>query len=178
MADQPRPNWHSAMLLGMLLLLLGSGLEAQRGPGSSGEFAVAIGPRVGGDVDEKAWSFGGQARIALPQLPGFQVAPSADVFFLDGQNEWQINLDVVLQLFPIVYGGAGLAIAQDSLPTSTGPSIETGYNLFLGVTTPPLPFPVRPFVEGRWTDINRVVRPWRVVFGLDLLLRGEPYRRR
>jgi len=161
----------------MFLVFHGAGLQAQMGPSPDGQFAVAFGPRVGGDYDEKIWSIGGQARISLPFLPGPQISPSADVFLLDGQNEWQANLDVVLQLFPIVYGGAGLAVARDSLPTSDGPSTEMGYNLFLGATTPALRFPVKPFVEVRWTEINRLVSPRRVVVGFNLSLTGDPYRR-
>jgi hypothetical protein len=106
------------------------------------------------------------------------VSPSADVFLLDDKNEWQVNLDVVMQLLPIMYGGAGFAVARDSLPTSAGPTTETGYNLFLGLTLPSLRFPVRPFAEVRWTQINRLVRPRRVVAGFNLSLTGEPGRRR
>jgi hypothetical protein len=139
---------------------------------------VALGPRVGGDWDDKVWSVGGQARISLPFLPGLQVSPSADVFLLEEENEWQVNLDVALRLLPVVYGGAGFAVARTTLPTNDDPSTETGYNLFLGLTLPNLRFPVRPFAEVRWTEINRLVRPRRVVVGFDLSLGGQLYRRR
>jgi hypothetical protein len=178
MAALPRLRCYPAILIATLLLLLSGGLEAQRLPAPSGQLAIAIGPRVGGDWDEKVWSVGGQARVSLPFLPGLQVAPSADVFLLDEANEWQVNLDVVMQLLPIIYGGAGFAVARDSLATSAGPTTETGYNLFLGLTFPSLRFPVRPFAEVRWTQINRLVRPRRIVVGFDLFLFGQPYRRR
>jgi hypothetical protein len=155
----------------------GDKLEAQRYQ-EPGQLAVALGPRVGGDWDEKVWSIGGQARISLPFLPGLQVVPSADVFLLEEQNEWQVNLDGVFQLFPFIYGGAGLAVAKDSLPNSDGPTTEMGYNLFLGLSVPALRFPLRPFAEVRWTEINRLVRPRRVVVGLDILLSGRHYLRR
>jgi hypothetical protein len=160
------------------MVFTASSLAGQAGPRPAGQLALAVGPRVGGDWDERIWSVGGQARISLPFLPGLQVSPSADVFLLDEQNEWQINLDVVLQLLPIIYGGAGLVVARDSLPTSDGPSTETGYNLFLGLRLPTMSFPVKPFAEVRWTEINRLVRPRRVVVGVDVLLSGQPYRRR
>jgi hypothetical protein len=140
--------------------------------------AVALGPRVGVDWDDKIWSVGAQMRMMLPSVPGVVFSPSADVYFLDGDDEWQVNLDVVLQLLPIIYGGAGLAIAKDSLPTSAGPTTETGFNLILGLTLPSLRFPVRPFVEGRWTEINALVKPRRVVLGFDLSLTGQLFRRR
>ena len=73
---------------------------------------------------------------------------------------------------PVIYGGAGLAVARDSLPTSAGPSTEMGYNLFLGLALPSLRFPVRPFAEVRWTEINRLVRPRRVAIGFDVWLKG------
>jgi hypothetical protein len=171
--------WFSAALISAAFIAYCGGLEAQRGRGGpGGQLAVAVGPRVGGNWDETIWSVGGQARITLPFFDGIQLSPSADVFLLDGDNEWQANLDVVLQLLPIVYGGAGLAMARDSLPTSEGPTTETGYNLFLGATIPTLRFPLKPFVEVRWTEINRLVKPRRVVVGFDLPLTGRAYSRR
>ncbi len=168
----------SAALICALLILSVGDAEAQRRPSFGRSVAVALGPRVGGDWDDKTWSVGGQARVSLPFLPGLQVVPSADVFLLDDENEWQVNLDAVLQLLPFIYGGAGLAVAKDSLPTSEGPTTETGYNLFLGLTIPALRLPLRPFAEVRLTEINRLVNPWRVVVGFDILLSGRHYMRR
>ena len=176
--------WSAGIVSALLLLLIVTGAEAQRGtrPGGGGPIGSvtppAIGARVGLDWDDRILSVGGQARFMLPFLPDLEFMPSADVFLLDEQNEWQLNLDAALQLFPIVYGGAGLAIARDSLPTSSGPSMETGYNLFLGLNVPSLRFPIKPFAEARWTMINRFVNPFRIVAGLSVPLGGRPDRRR
>ena len=176
--------WSTGLVSALLLMLIVTGAEAQRGlrPAGGGPIGPvtppAIGARVGLDFDEGAMSVGGQARFMLPFLPGLELMPSADVFFLDEKNEWQLNLDAALQLLPILYGGAGLAVARDSLPTSSGPSIETGYNLFLGLNVPSSRFPIKPFAEARWTIINRFVQPFRIVAGLSVRLGGQPARRR
>jgi hypothetical protein len=114
----------------------------------------------------------------LPFLPAVEWLPSGDVFFLEDQKQWQLNLDAAIQLFPIVYAGAGFAIARDSLPTSSGPTTETGYNLFVGLNISAAGLPIMPFAEARWTMINRFVRPFRLVAGLNVPLGGRPIRRR
>jgi hypothetical protein len=166
-------------LVGALLLTISGGVEAQRGPGIDGPLPPpAIGARVGRDWDEDYWTVGGQVRFMLPFLPGPEFAPSGDVFLRDGPNEWQINLDVALRFSPFIYGGAGFAIARDSLPTSAGPSTETGYNLFLGLDVPWLRFPIKPFAEARRTEINRRVKPFRVVVGVNVPLGRQRFGRR
>ena len=168
-----------------VMVLFGAGdMHAQRAqrPGGRGSGGItpppALGARVGLDMDDRVWSIGGQVRFTPPFLPGLEIMPSGDVFLRGEQNEWQLNLDAVLQLLPIIYGGAGLAITRDSLPTSEGPSTETGYNLFLGLSVPSLRFPIKPFAEARWTTINRFVRPFRIVMGLNVPLGGSPGRSR
>ena len=184
MAVEKRTRCGTVGIVGLLLLLLCAGAEAQRGGRPAGRGAggeqtpPAVGARVGWDWDESNWSVGGQARFMLPFLPGLEFLPSGDVFFLEGQKQWQLNLDAAIQLFPIVYAGAGFAVARDSLPTSGGPTTETGYNVFAGLNGPALDLPIVPFVEARWTLINRFVRPFRIVAGLNVPLGGEPDRRR
>ena len=173
----------SVGIVSALLLLCVGGAEAQRGRpvsgGSGGETTPpAIGVRVGLDWDDRDWSVGGQVKLMLPFMTGLEWVPSADVFFKDGQKEWQINLDAAIQVLPFAYGGAGFAIARDSLPTSSGPSTETGYNLFIGLNPPALSLPIMPFAEARWTMINRFVRPFRIVAGLSVTLGKRPSRRR
>jgi len=134
--------------------------------------APEIGARASLNWDEEVWGVGGHLKFMLPFLPGISIQPSGDLFFTDERNEWQVNIDAVLQLASIVYGGAGFAVARDSLPTAAAPSTETGYNLFLGLQIPRYAFPVKPFVEARWTYINRRVRPFRVMAGLSVRLGG------
>ncbi len=176
MAVNKRIRYTSVGIVSGLLLLIGGGVEAQRGrPGRGGSIQPpAIGVRAGFDWDEKNWSVGGQVRIMLPALPGLTISPSGDVFFLEGQKQWQINLDAAIQVIPIAYAGAGFAIAQDSLPTSAGPTTETGYNLFIGINAPDLRLPVMPFAEFRWTMINQLVRPFRMIAGLNVPLGERP----
>ena len=168
----------SVGIVSALMLVIGGGAEAQRGGRTMGRGPggpmppPAIGARVGLDLDERNWSVGGQARFSLPFLPSLEWLPSGDVFFLEGQKQWQINLDAAIQLLPYAYGGAGFAFARDSLPTSSGPTTETGYNLFIGINAPTLRLPIMPFAEARWTIINRFVRPFRVVAGVNIPL-GE-----
>jgi hypothetical protein len=183
MAVKNRRGCGALGMAGALLLLVVGGAEAQRGRSVGGDPGgqmqpPAVGARVGLDWNEKNWSVGGQVRFMLPGLPGLEWSPSGDVFFLDGQKEWQINLDAAIQLLPIVYAGAGFAIARDSLPTSSGPSTETGYNLFFGFNAPALRLPIIPFAEARWTMINRFVRPFRIVAGLNIPLGERSTRRR
>lgn len=175
MAVKNRKNCGAFAIAGALLLALAGGAAAQRGQPVRGDQMgpiqpPAIGARVGMDWKEHDWSVGGQIKFTLPFLPGFEWSPSGDVFFLDEQKEWQINLDAAIQILPIVYAGAGFAVARDSLPTSSGPSTETGYNLFFGFNAPELRLPVMPFAEARWTMINHFVRPFRIVAGLNVPL--------
>ena len=180
MATKNRLRYASAGIISGLMLLMVGGLDAQRGRTRGGDPTqpLAIGARAGFDLDDRNWSVGGQARLMLPFLPAIEWMPSGDVFFLDGQKEWQINLDVAIQLLPFAYGGGGLAIARDSLPTSAGPSTETGYNVFFGFNAPALRLPVMPFAEARWTMINRLVHPFRIVAGLNVPLGERPAGRR
>jgi len=171
----------SVVLVSVLLLTLNVvGLEAQllrqrpsgRGSGSSPP-KLAFGARVGRDFREDVWTAGAQMRFELPVLPGLEMLPSGDLLLDDNNDEWQLNLDAALQVLPFAYMGAGFAIANDSLPTSSGPTMETGYNMFVGFNIPMLRLPIAPFAEARWTTINRLVRPFRAVVGLNAVL-GRP----
>ena len=178
MAMAKKNAWVRLALIVTASAAITSGLEGQMGMRPEDGLAIAVGSRVGYDFEQDHWSIGGQARFSLPFLPSLQFSPSADTYLVDGPSEWQANFDVVLQVLPFAYVGGGLAVARDSLPTSAGPTTETGYNLFIGLTDPALRFPVRPFAELRRTEINVLVRPYRIVVGLDLSLVGQLYRRR
>jgi len=116
-------------------------------------------------------------RFELPFLPGLEMVPSGDLLLDDTKDEWQLNLDAALQVLPFAYLGAGFAVANDSLPTSSGPTMETGYNIFVGFNIPMLRLPIVPFAEARRTTINRFVQPFRAVVGLSVVL-GRPEGRR
>jgi hypothetical protein len=166
----------AALVTAGLLVMGAVGLEAQGGSGfgrgGSGPAALppALGVRAGYDLDYDEWGLGGQFRFTLPFLPGVELIPSADIFFSDERQDWQINLDGAIQVLPFAYAGAGLAVAQDSLPTSEGPTTEFAYNILVGLNAPFLEFPIIPFAEARWTFVNRVVRPFRLVVGLNVPL--------
>lgn len=183
MAAGSRNRRRAILLVGGMLLSV-SWAEAQMGTGPggmgpSGPFPPpAIGARGGLDWDERNWSLGGQARFILPFLPVLECIPSGDVFFLEERKQWQINIDAALQILPFAYTGGGLAVAFDSLPTSSGPTVETGYNLFIGFNIPARTLPVIPFAEARWTMINRFVQPFRTVVGVNVPLGRQPDRRR
>ncbi len=165
----------SAVLAG--LLLSAGALAGQTGPPRP-QPPPAIGVRGGFDTYADEWSIGGQIRFTVPSFPGPEAVPSGDIFLSDENTGWQFNLDAVIPFLPLIYAGGGLAIARDSLPGSAAPRTETGYNLLVGLQAPVLPIPIMPFAEARWTFLNRVWRPFRLVVGLNVLLGGRQRRSR
>ena len=170
---------------GMLLavhLVSASTATAQFGPGGVGGPVFspppAIGVRVGRDFDADVWSVGGQLRFSLPFLPGMELTPSGDVFLPDDGADWQLNLDVVLRpgRVSLFYAGGGVAVMRDDFFVPNVSRTEIGYNLLIGLQIPVRRAPLRPFVEARWTFIEGF-DPFRLVAGVNVLLRGRPGRR-
>jgi hypothetical protein len=142
-----RRGWALALIA---VALLPAHAEAQRR--GSGMFTGPwqAGPRVGRDFDNKAWSVGGQ--IAVPLGRHLELRPSGDLFFPSGEGMgWQLNGDAAIRFGQggglYAGGGAALVHPDDS-------DIETGYNLFFGLSTAAPQQRTKGFVEFRWTFVN------------------------
>lgn len=138
-----------ALMLGSALLpALVTEAAAQRrarGGGSPLEF----GPRVGRDFTRDAWSVGAQGRLLLGRQ--LELRPSGDVFFPDGPVGWQANGDAALRLGQ---GGGLLLGGGIALLDLTQEGSETGYNLFVGLSTSPPTDRSKSFLEARWTFVD------------------------
>ena len=115
----------------LALLAVPTAVSAQGRGSSLFSGPISVGPRVGRDFSNKAWSVGGQASALLGT--NFELRPSGDVFFRRGERwSWQLNGDAALRFGNAggLYGGGGIAlVGQDDADT------ETGYNLFFGLST-------------------------------------------
>ncbi|MGH7578646.1 MAG: hypothetical protein ACREM9_00620, partial [Gemmatimonadales bacterium] len=143
-----RRVWAPA-LLAALLLLPGEAAAQRRSPGLlSGP--LEVGPRIGRDFENKAWSVGGQ--LAAPLGRNLELRPSGDLFFpRDEGMGWQLNGDAAIRFGEGggLYGGGGIAFVHpDDSDT------ETGYNLFFGLSTAPPDQRTKAFVEFRWTFVD------------------------
>jgi hypothetical protein len=161
------PIWARLVLVGLLAALLApSAAEAQFGRNSSLLHApLSIGPRVGRDFENHAWSVGGQ--VSLPLGEHLELRPSGDVFFpRDGDTGWQVNGDAAIHVGQGggLYGGAGVAFCHPG-----GGSTKTGYNLFFGLSTSPPLDRLKPFAEFRWTFVNHT-SPFRLALGFTYRL--------
>ena len=161
-----------ARLLGaavLALVLLAPDVAAQRRGGGSSIFSgpIEVGPRVGRDFENHAWSVGAVVRIQAGQR--FELRPSGDAFFpRDGKTGWQANGDVAILIGPgrTVYGGGGIAFVH-----LNGDKTRTGYNLFAGGTTSPESTGWKPFIEARWTFVNDT-SPFRLALGVTRRIDG------
>jgi hypothetical protein len=130
-----------------------------------------LGLRGGYDYDAEAWSLGGQFVLPLGSRPGgIQIITSGDVFFINGNTDWQINLDAAIHLM-MLYGGVGIAYLNRDLQLPDEKDKKWGTNLFIGT---PLPLPlfklgILSFVEARWTEVEDE-RLFRLVVGVNFLL--------
>lgn len=163
-----------------LLLLGATTLDAQcrrgdhrcRAAHSAAGAMVEFGVRGGYDFEVDGGMAGAQVRI--PLVRQFMLVPSADVFFDDAVAEWQVNADAVVRPDGLggLYGGAGVAFVNGDFDGDGDSGTEVGYNLLLGLdggrvasTT------LRPFVEGRWTDVESF-DPFRLVVGVNVPITG------
>ncbi len=142
------------------------GRDWRRGAGP-----VEFGVRGGYDFEEDVGTAGAQVRI--PLVRGLAIVPSADVFFDDSPSDWQLNLDAVVRppsLAGLYFGvGAGF-LSSDFDPDDFEEDTDTevGLNLLAGIeggrvggTT------VRPFAEGRWTNIHNY-DAFRLAVGINV----------
>jgi hypothetical protein len=136
---------------------------------------VEFGIRGGYDFEEDVGTAGAQVRI--PLVRGLAIVPSADVFFEDSPSDWQLNLDAVVRppsLAGLYFGvGAGfLSRDFDELDLDDDTETEVGLNLLAGIeggrvggTT------VRPFAEGRWTNVDDY-EAFRLAVGINVPISG------
>ncbi len=136
---------------------------------------VEFGVRGGYDFEEDVGTAGAQVRI--PLVRGLAIVPSADVFFDDSPSEWQLNLDAVVRppsLAGLYFGvGAGFLSSDfDESDLDEDTETEVGLNLLAGIeggrvggTT------VRPFAEGRWTNIDNY-EAFRLAVGINVPISG------
>jgi hypothetical protein len=157
---------------GIVLLLLAGALlpesaAAQR-RGSGGSLIhgpIELGPRVGRDFKNHAWTVGGQVRVPVGR--NLELRPSGDLIFpRDDGMGWQLNGDGALRIGQGggLYLGGGIALVHPD-----DGETETGYNLFFGLSTAPPDAPMKPFLEFRWTDIADT-RPFRLMAGFSWTL--------
>jgi len=163
----PMPAWNVAALTALILLLAPAHASAQYGRGGGLFRSLSLGPRVGRDFENHAWSVGGQ--VSLPVGQNLELRPSGDLFFpRDGDTGWQANGDAAIHIGQGggLYGGGGIAFAH--LGNS---DTKTGYNLFFGLSTAAPSEQIKGFVEFRWTMVNHT-SPFRLALGFNYRLGG------
>lgn len=133
---------------------------------------VEFGVRTGHDFAEEVGSAGAQLR--LPLIRQLHLVPSGDVFLGDAVVEWQVNADAALRPDALggIYFGAGAAFAHGDFDSDGDEGVEIGYNLLLGMDGAGrlLGAAVRPFVEGRWTEVEDL-DPFRLAVGINVPVR-------
>lgn len=155
--------WRSLALVGAIVATLvpaRATAQNRRGGGSLLHGPITVGPRVGRDFENHAWSVGGQ--IGIPMGKRLELRPSGDLFFpKDAKMGWQANGDAAIHLGQGggLYGGGGVAFYHPG-----GGETKTGYNLFFGLSTAPPLQRLKPFIEFRWTFVNNT-SPFRLVSG-------------
>ena len=152
------PWW---LVLVTVAVLLPGSAAAQRGRGG-GIFSgpLEVGPRIGRDFGNKAWTVGGQA--AAPLGRHLELRPSGDLVFPRGEGMgWQLNGDAAVRLGEGggLYAGGGIALVHPH-----DADTRTGYNAFFGLSTAPPDQRIKGFLEFRWTFVNDT-SPFRLALG-------------
>jgi hypothetical protein len=161
------PIWARLALVGLLAALLApvTARAQYRRSNSLVHGPISIGPRVGRDFENHAWSLGGQ--ISVPVGRRLELRPSGDLFFpRHGDTGWQVNGDAAIHLGQGggLYGGGGIAFSHPG-----GGQTKTCYNLFFGLSTSPPLERLKPFAEFRWTFVNDT-SPFRLALGFSYRL--------
>jgi hypothetical protein len=160
------PVWHVTAAVALLALLLAPSPAAaqRRGGGGLLQGPISLGPRVGRDFENHAWSVG--AQVSVPVGSNLELRPSGDLFFpRDGDTGWQANGDAAIHIGQGggLHAGGGIAFAHP------GGETKTGYNLFFGLSTAAPSEQLKPFAELRWTFVNDT-SPFRLVLGFNYRL--------
>ena len=159
------PRGAAVLALLSLLLLPHTAAAQRRGGGGFISGPISLGPRVGRDFENHAWSVG--AQVSVPVGSNLELRPSGDLFFpRDGDTGWQANGDGAFHIGEggPVYAGGGIAFVHPG-----GGETKTGYNLFFGANSPASGGTTRPFVEFRWTFVNHT-SPFRLAVGFNYRL--------
>jgi hypothetical protein len=164
------PVWRGTAAIVLLVLLLTPSTAAAQRRGAGGlaglfHGPISIGPRVGRDFENHAWSVGGQ--VSVPVGSNLELRPSGDLFFpKDGETGWQANGDAAIHIGQGggLYAGGGIAFAHPG-----GGETKTGYNLFFGLSTAAPSEKLKPFAEFRWTFVNDT-SPFRLALGFSYRL--------
>jgi hypothetical protein len=147
------------LMLGLILALPVDATAQRRGGGFSSR--ISAGPRVGRDFGQHAWTVGGQASLPLGER--LELRPSGDLLFPRHERMgWQLNGDGAIHFGQGggLYAGGGIAFAKLNGDADT----ETGYNLFLGLSTAAPDEPTKGFLEFRWTFLDGT-NPFRLALG-------------
>ncbi|HEX8693484.1 MAG TPA: hypothetical protein VF746_13765 [Longimicrobium sp.] len=151
--------------------------ERRRGPWRDAG-PIEFGVRGGYDFEEEGGTAGAQFRI--PLVRQLAIVPSADVFFDDDESasEWQINADAVLRPDALagLYFGAGAAFLNrdfDLGDLEEDSDTEVGFNLLVGLDGGRISgSSLRPFVEGRWTNVDDY-DAFRLNVGINVPISGR-----
>lgn len=137
--------------------------------------AIQAGIRFGYDENSQSTMAGAQIRVPVLRAGWLELMPSADVTFLRGLREYQLQGDVAL-----IYGGrrggvylAGGPVARNSI--FEGPERETRYGSsvalgFMGRGSGDVPIGTQ--LEVRWTFVDAQFSPRTLSFGVNLPLWG------
>lgn len=141
-----------------VVVLASDDAMAQRDWGSKPK--PEIGVRGGFDYDIDVWSAGGQFRLPVGRHGRLELAPSGDVFFNEGEIDWQANADLLYG--PGRRGGFyfGGGLAYSNRPGAT----ERVVNRIVG-----LRLSRQLYLESRWTSIEGR-NLYRLVIGYNLAL--------
>lgn len=137
-----------------------------QGPGDDVRSGVLVGGRVGFDLRNEALVLGAQSHLLLDPWGVTALMPNAEVAFLSGITEYQLNADAAAVLFQGLYFGGGAAFRNTVFE---GPEREwrTGYNLFVGFRSPLRREGLSTQLELRWTFVEEF-RPRIVSVGVNV----------
>lgn len=137
--------------------------------------AVQAGVRFGYDDNSNSTVAGAQVRVPVLRAGWLEFVPSADVTFLPGLREYQVQGDVAL-----IYGGrgGGVYLAGGPVARNTiydGPDRETRYgsSVALGfMNRGSGDVPIGTQLEIRWMFLDADFSPRTLTFGVNLPLWG------
>ncbi len=142
---------------------------------SSGWPAVELGARVGYDNQQRQEVVGALLRVPVLRDGSIELLPNADVTFLRGLKEYQVNLEAVYLLAgrqggPYLGGGVGFRSTIPPNDPTAGRQTYTTFGLVVGLKFGTLDR-VRPFLEFRRVFVSELaVDPQLLSFGATLVL--------
>lgn len=141
------------------LFLLAAPVAAQspaqdRPPGAR---ILEVGVRGGVDYDQEAFVAAIFLRVPVDPWRRLALMPGAEIEFLNGTQEWQIDADAVVLLGSrrTLFLGGGPAFRSARYPDAPGKrEIRTGYSLVVGFRTAPAPGSLGTQFEFRMIDVD------------------------